>query len=146
MNRLLLWLVRNFTPAATHRPEVGEYVDIGENYLRRYRLGRHVYLHHFIGGDVDRFLHDHPWNAVSLVLRGSYEEELLSTRIEWPRLRKVRWFNRINGETFHRICQVEPDTWTLVFRGNRYKRWGFLETKLSAVKDGSIIMRWKPYA
>lgn len=114
-------------------------------YLERYYLfsllGWTFYLHRFVGSDPDRGLHDHPWaRAFSIVLSGWYWEERRSGT------KKVRWFNSLTGDTFHRVvlpCPLdgrpfdsvmcggphhEPQAcWTLFFhRSGRAKTWGFL--------------------
>ena len=48
-------------------------------YLYRWRLlnlfGCKVYLHHFIGNDWTKDLHDHPKRFITIGLTGSYTEE-----------------------------------------------------------------------
>ena len=70
-------------------------------YLERYflceRNGLIFYLHHFVGSDPDRGLHNHKWHAWSFVLCGWYWEERA-----WGQI-KVRWFNRLNPDTMHRV-------------------------------------------
>lgn len=48
-------------------------------YLRRYYIYRgkhrpHIYLHHIVRSDYERACHDHPWDFVSLILKGGYRE------------------------------------------------------------------------
>ncbi len=114
-------------------------------YLERYYLGRAFgrtwYLHRFVGSDPARGLHDHPWsNAVSFVLAGSYLEETRTGT------RRVRWFNRLTGDSFHRV--VIPDgskhVWTLFGHGPYTKRWGFIRPIDSAV-DGEQLLLWVPH-
>lgn len=109
-------------------------------YLERYYLctflGLRFYLHRFVGSDPARGLHDHPWRkAYSLILSGWYWEETRSGT------RKVRWFNSLTGDTFHRVvlpdyicfsnwpCHAERRTapcWTLFFHtAGDVKPWGF---------------------
>jgi hypothetical protein len=100
MNRFLFWL-SSFLPFR-------EISDGDTPYLERYYLftllGWRFYLHQFVGSDPDRSLHDHPWSkAYSLILSGWYYEETRSGT------RKVRWFNSLTGDTFHRV--VLPDEW-----------------------------------
>ena len=50
-------------------------VVIGDNYMHRWHLiprNRffNIYLHHYIGSDTDRHMHDHPWPSVSVTLKG----------------------------------------------------------------------------
>ena len=92
-----------------------------------------TYLHRFVSGDAERWLHDHPFNASSSVLCGGYTEEVLSVLShKGPTTKLVR---RTPGEnfsvlynTFHRIVSAEPNTWTLFRHGPHLaKGWGFLE-------------------
>lgn len=119
-------------------------------YLERYYLGRvfgvTFYLHRFISSDSERHVHNHPWTwGRSLVLAGSYVEEVCGDicphapgGIVSERVTR-RWYNRVDGHTFHRIHDAKPGTWTLFFHGqramvrcgmaDRYKGWGFLERR-----------------
>ena len=71
-------------------------------YLERYYLctifGARCYLHRFVGDDPARGLHDHPWPwAYSLIIAGEYIE------VRRDGARRVRWFNSLRGDTFHRV-------------------------------------------
>ena len=55
--------------------------EYGTPYMVRYFISKpntkakgRIYLHHFLRSDHDRALHDHPWNFVSIILRGGYWE------------------------------------------------------------------------
>lgn len=135
--------------------------DKGRPYLERYYLftllGVRFYLHRFVGSDPDRGLHDHPWPwAASIVLSGWYLEE--TRGFEQHAItralaelhgttgvvrRKVRWFNNLTGDSFHRVVlptrpvrlvrdgkyieQIAEPCWTLFFHRAHYgKEWGFL--------------------
>lgn len=108
-------------------------IDDGEReYLRRYYVGTlcgvRFYLHHFVGDDPDRGLHDHPWGwAGSIILAGAYYEERRAYGTK-PRLVLRRWGNWLRGDTFHRVLLPSPNRtcWTLFFHGARCKDWGFL--------------------
>lgn len=101
-------------------------------------------IHHICRADIDRDLHDHPWNARTFVLRGWYTEErpieLLSDEetmtadgaaIGEP-TRLI--FHRVPGYTgrllfgqYHRISNVPADgVWTLFITGRKRGTWGFL--------------------
>lgn len=114
--------------------------DAGKPYLERYYIatlfGTRIYLHRFVASDPDRGLHDHPWRwAFSIILLGWYWED---TRYG---LRKVRWFNRLTGDTFHRVIlfgqptdiydyESSPQVWTIfMHKAERAKPWGFLRNK-----------------
>ena len=50
------------------------------------RNGYRVYLHWFAGVDGERHVHNHPFSALSIVLRGAYREEILKP-VEFEMLR-----------------------------------------------------------
>jgi len=128
-------------------------------YLERYYLctvlGWRFYLHRFVGSDPDRGLHDHPWSrAFSIILAGWYYEEARSGT------RKVRWFNSLTGDTFHRVVlpyrmrspdantygwvRYEVPCWTLFFHRAEYvKEWGFL--RRFPVADNADAKMFTPY-
>ena len=139
-NKLLFWL-SGFLPV--------RFIDVdGRPYLERYYVGQlfgvTFYLHRFVRSDSERNLHNHPWGwGHSLVLRGGYDEEVLTDLVPHVNeagglveIRTVRFWNRINGNYFHRIVGVAPGTWTLFFHGPRKtirlgsvsanKGWGFI--------------------
>lgn len=119
--------------------------DDGQPYLERYAmpaglrrllasLGLTVYLHRFVGGDVDRWVHDHPWRfAIAILLTGGYLEERVRSLAPggWRAVtRSIQGWRRINvilARDFHRIAIARPDTWTLFVCTKRVKDWGFLE-------------------
>lgn len=126
-------------------------------YLERYFLGQlfgiTFYLHRFVSSDSERHVHNHPWGwGGSLILSGSYIEERAIDLCPhatpagcWTRHRKVRWFNRVNCNTIHRIHDAKPGTWSLFFHGPRVrvggerKGWGFfraVHADFSGAPDG----------
>lgn len=157
MNTLLYWL--------TNRLPCRIISDDGTPYLERYYIctlfGVRFYLHRFVGSDPARGLHDHPWAwARSIVLSGWYFEERRDGK-----LHKVRWFNKLTGDTFHRVILPKHDVWvtthyehgnvtsssqwvrcdqpcwTLFFHAAEYsKPWGFLK-----MRDSTGMGYWKPW-
>ena len=105
----------------------------GSKYLTRLRIIQTpwwgVYLHKIHGPDPGRDLHDHPWDFVSFVLRGWYDERSTNPPgfLTMAGERRVRWLNRKRAEVAHRITSVAhgKSTWTLVFVGPRRRKWGF---------------------
>lgn len=100
---------------------------IGGDYLLRWHViprNRYfnIYLHKFCRSDDDRALHDHPWNSVSILLKGSYIEHFKNKAI----LRKAgRIFGR-KAATAHRIEMVgKGPVWTLFITGHKFREWGF---------------------
>lgn len=111
-------------------------------YLERYFLCRirrkRVYLHRFVGDDIEE-VHSHPWPwAVSIVLTGWYWERVL-VRLTGQHgpvyqnvLRSAGHMNRIPGGRYHTITQVRPETWTLFIIPDMEQDWGFLRVEHDA--------------
>jgi hypothetical protein len=98
------------------------------NYLRRLRVVQTpwfgVYLHKFDGPDSRPTLHDHPWNFVSIVLRGGYVER----RAYDGRDHHVRRLNVKRGEGLHWIDRLtRTPSWTLMLVGRRRREWGYVD-------------------
>lgn len=110
----------------------------GTPYLTRYHIlnnkkwwsfSRKLYIHNILRSDFDRDPHCHPWNFVSILLKGSYKEynrietkfgeEIIET--EWPRLSVVQH----NAADAHRLELENGPVWTLVFVGPKIRDWGF---------------------
>ncbi len=113
-------------------------------YLERYFLaeadGQIAYLHRFVNGDGDRYIHDHPWDfAASLILTGGYTEfrrEGVAAAEE-----ELIWLpgdiNEIYGNTLHRIDSTQPETWTLFVHTAWVRDWGFLDDAGNMHRDQS---------
>jgi hypothetical protein len=98
-----------------------------------------VRIHHITRPDSDRHMHDHPWDARTVILRGGYEEERVCAYTAGGELRmsaegKVRHvFWRRPGYTgtlrfgeFHRISDIpEGGAWTLFITSPKRGSWGF---------------------
>jgi len=128
-------------------------------YLERYYVGCFkgvtFYLHRFVSSDSEDHIHNHPWRyALSVILTGGYVEEIChdiapsagpSGCVTYRR--RVRWFNRVDGNRFHRIHDAKPGTWTLFMHSERIqgKGWGFLKQCGDVtvfVPHGSSPRRW----
>ncbi len=120
-NKILLFFANQLPARIIH--------DDGECYLERYFLfkvfGFTFYLHRFVASDPDRGLHDHPWRlAFSIVISRWYYE---LTRRD-GQMRKVRWFNMLTGDSFHRVILPTgvSEVWTIFFHtSEKVKAWGF---------------------
>ncbi len=106
-------------------------------------------VHHIMRPDEDRDLHDHPWNARTIILRGWYTEQRLDLathfdmltsglpllwREEQDDLCKLSTKSRRPGDTarlnhgeYHRIEEVSPGgVYTLFITSKWRGDWGFL--------------------
>ena len=97
--------------------------------LLRFGEGRKLYLHHFVGSDWSRDMHDHPKLFVSIGLRGGYVEE---TPLTHPRSRfrkrtvfRAPWIRWFPPRHIHRVRIAPAGCWTLVFVGKTRRDWGF---------------------
>ena len=129
-------------------------------YLERYYVGNVLgvtfYLHRFVSSDSEEHIHNHPWEwGRSVILTGSYIEETIcdfSADGLITDKKRRRWLNRVDGNTFHRIHEAAPGTWSLFFHsprakiGGKSKGWGFLEKKkngqIEFVPAESATLRW----
>lgn len=110
---------------------------MGRYWLRPYsadRPGIAARVHHIATPDADRHMHDHPWDFVSLVLRGGYTElrpVAVEPCFEGEEERSFEVTRRAGSLAFrratdrHRIVAVLPDTWTLFVTGPKRHWWGF---------------------
>ena len=82
-----------------------------------------IYLHKFLRSDDDRALHDHMYDNMSVLLRGSYDE--ITRRTGRTRYGAGSVIIR-KAKTPHRILLVDDKpVWTLFICGPRYREWGF---------------------
>lgn len=80
-----------------------------------------IRIHHWRSSDDGRFFHDHPWNFITLVLRGSYVDVSTSGR-ESMTLGTIRYRSATHAHT----TEVAPSgCWTIVLTGPVVRRWGF---------------------
>lgn len=93
-----------------------------------------IRIHWIRRPDSDRHLHDHPWNARTIILKGWYIEH-----------RESSSHYRVEGSTaglkfgeYHRITEVSPGgCWTLFITGPYRGTWGFKV-------DGQKV-KWREY-
>lgn len=92
-------------------------------YLFRWRLlrvrGRTVYLHHFLGNDWTKDLHDHPKRFITIGIKGSYVEETL----KGERLFIAPWLRTFPATYTHRLRAT--NCWTVAITLKPCREWGF---------------------
>lgn len=100
-----------------------------------------IRIHHIIRPDIDRHLHDHPWNARTIVLSGWYAEErpfdpdssepdtfqfVSAGEIRERFLRTRGYTGRLLFGQYHRISNVSPGgVYTLFITWRKRGTWGF---------------------
>lgn len=118
----------------------------GSPYLTRTLLPRdgnyRPLIHHIHRADYDSHLHNHPWKTARFtVVSGGYTEERMMRRSPLETIRRrltVGDENELDAGTFHRVVEIEPDTWTIGVVGERVQEWGFLV-------DGTDFVEAKEY-
>ncbi len=95
-------------------------------YLHRWFLvpqnsSTRIYLHHILKPDIP-ILHDHPWSFQSTVLNGGYTEQRADGSQMTYGLGET---HKLLANDSHYICDVAPDTWTLVVTGPYEHTWYF---------------------
>jgi hypothetical protein len=97
-------------------------------YLHRWVVTAFNYsirLHHWVRSDDRRHFHDHAWNFVSVILKGRYTNVTPKGRTEHKA--PSMWYS--DATERHYIEVPEGGTWTLLFCGRPFKKWGFFVGK-----------------
>lgn len=100
----------------------------GVLHFRRWRIMETpwfgIYIHGIYKADKDLHLHDHPWNYMSVVLKGAYlEASKVDGEIRMARPVQWKWNN---ATRFHKIALlVTPSVYTLFITGKKYREWGY---------------------
>ncbi len=124
------------------------YSPDGKDYLNRIAIAgdlpkepatRRVnfFLHHILMNDLDRHLHNHPWEwSYSIILSGGYTEERLMPGGTRRRRLRPGMINKLGPHDFHRILELHgPETWTLFIGGPKTLDWGFLVPEIGFISE-----------
>ena len=114
---------------------------------KRWQFPWSIRLHLIKRADAERDMHDHPWNARTIILRGAYVEKRFAdeavramidhpegSTIDWANAEVFEYFQRSPGNTakikhneYHTITEVtEGGVWTMFITGPWLGDWGFL--------------------
>jgi hypothetical protein len=109
-----------------------------KDFLHRFtllKIGRlHIRLHKIMGPDVSGFFHSHPFKYLSIVLRGSYIEDVLGA-ITKRKYHGTGSFIFRGEKTFHKIIKAAPNTMTLFITWGNYE-WRALNLNPQKVPNG----------
>lgn len=160
--RIILWLMQRAqrTPYSRITSADGQHLYMGRWWLfnpygrdqdgeqgpARFAWLPSVRIHYICRADQDRDLHDHPWNARTIILRGWYEEERYAPPFDNDHVRQIMpktvpgtagqlltrrhrptgYTGRLLYGEYHRISEVsEGGVWTLFITGRKRGTWGF---------------------
>lgn len=89
-----------------------------------------LYIHKIHESDKDPYLHTHPWNFISLILKGSYLEEVDTTE---SLILKTPGTISCAGRNFcHKIKEIiKGPVWTLFFVYGKNKLWYYSLGKIT---------------
>lgn len=99
----------------------------GQQYMRRWWIVRTRFfearIHYTSSADVGEHVHDHPFDFITIVMKGTYDEYLASAELVRHR-RGVPFFRQ--AEVAHAIDKIsQGGVWSLVLTGPRRREWGF---------------------
>jgi hypothetical protein len=136
------WVVKHLFEYAKRRP----YTHL-DGYMERYWLFNgyepetyrkkffdwlpSIRIHKILRADRDYFMHDHPWDARTIILRGWYCEEQLYVHTNGNE--SISTTKRLPGDTrlikfgeYHSIYAVPPEGVLTLFISYRYRgKWGY---------------------
>lgn len=109
----------------------------GKRHEAKYPWLPSIRIHHILREDFARDMHDHPWDARTIILKGAYlEERLVENHIPfWEDVvdTYTECYTRLRGDTatlkfgeFHNITSVSlGGVWTLFITWKYMGTWGF---------------------
>lgn len=122
-----------------------------------------IYLHNMQQSDDDRALHDHPWDNLSIVLRGGYIEHVFERTpidgVELPRIiqkrrragaivfRRAELAHRLELHTdechprdrmLHRFGLKTRPCWTIFITWRKRREWGFWAERTGVIGETRV--------
>lgn len=100
-----------------------------------------IYIHRIYHEDEEKHMHDHPWDYVSVLLRGKFIEKTVNGHSGW--IRPISVIKR-KAEDFHKIQALGigcSHLTTLFFTGKRRREWGY-DTEKGWI-DNVSYRKWK---
>lgn len=100
-------------------------------YMYRWVLilfGFSIRVHHWLRSDDKRHMHNHPWNFVTIVLKGSYTDVSKAARPDYPDIRETLTAGCIKfrrATHAHYVDVPASGAWTLLITGRKKQNWGF---------------------
>lgn len=109
-------------------------------FLLRYTILKinklHVRLHRIISADGTPYLHNHPFNYISIILKGGYTEQLLvNDQVKEIHHTKGSFIFR-HHQTYHRIKSVDEGCKTLFITWKTNKKWRLKSHQTIEVPSG----------
>lgn len=80
-----------------------------------------IRLHHWLSSDDQRYLHDHPWWYISLVVKGSY----IDRSDKGDTKRNPGSISYYPATHKHTVSVSSGGCWTILITGREVRDWGF---------------------
>lgn len=80
-----------------------------------------IRLHKWLGPDDDRHFHNHPWNFIIFVLKGSYLD-ITKNGVQYMKRFSLTYRSYKHS---HTVEPLDKPTWTLILTGPKINNWGF---------------------
>jgi hypothetical protein len=98
-----------------------------------------IRLHHWMGSDDPRNMHDHAWGFWTFVIRGGYTDVTPSNIANiGPRTEHLgRWSLKYRPAHHIHTVQTDPSgAWTILVNGPHVRKWGFwVDGKFMKVRE-----------
>lgn len=88
-------------------------------------FGYSIRLHYWLRSDDKRYMHDHPWNFRTFVLKGYYYDVSSKDEVEMNIREKVSFTAYRKANHKHYVKIPKPGVITLLFCGRPHRKWGF---------------------
>jgi hypothetical protein len=86
-----------------------------------------IRVHKWIRSDDKRHFHNHPWNFLTFVIKGSYTDVSLNTsngEVTWDKLKRFSIRYR-PASHMHYVDVPKEGAWTIMITGPKAQKWGF---------------------
>lgn len=107
-----------------------------KNFLSRFTIlqigNLHIRLHYILDKDQSTLYHNHPFNYISIILKGGYTEQMLNGNIKSYSVGSIIYHNHSD---FHRIESIKGKTITLFIAFGKYT-WKAVNLATSFPEDG----------
>ena len=97
----------------------------------------HIRIHKIMDKDRSNFYHNHPFNYISIILKGGYNDKTIDIKNGEIKYHKYTIFSIIKRKysIYHRIEEVKGNTFTLFIAYGKYK-WNVLNPNVNTDFDG----------
>ncbi len=102
------------------------------------KIGKiHIRLHKIKSEDKTTLFHNHPFNYISIILKGGYQERYICQKSSEIKSKKYNFLNVIfgNNKRFHRIEKIKGETITLFITYGKYE-WHAINMSKNNLENG----------